>query len=321
MRICSICCQEHIGVRDDLTWGTNDDFLADLLFVRIIGQGNFGKVLLYTDAGSREKIAVKLIEKKDIGSDVTRLKALRRVEGHREHISSLIDFAQMRDPFAPSQLIYAIKMTYAGDVNLRTLVYDPFDKHEPLQLVMKSALATLAFVHRANIVHSDIKPENLMWDGTRVRLVDFGMSCQDACPSVGGSPKYMAPELFAGWPNATQTKQSDVFSLGAVFYYLFCGPDEATRNDTLRQIRDAAGVRQIQSGNFVWLTQIAGAPVPARFSRGLLEGVGSSSSATPCSTWSRSSTPCFRMTLLCAQQLKNCRVNFRHQGVRSSARG
>lgn len=274
MRICSVCCQEHIGVRDDLalTWGMNDDFLADLLFVRVIGQGKFGKVMLYADAGSREKIAVKFIEKKDIGSDVTRLMTLRRLEGHRDHISSLIDFAQMHDPLSPGRLIYAIQMSYAGDVNLRTLAYDPVDKHQILPIVMKSALATLAFVHRASIVHSDIKPENLMWDGRNVRLVDFGMSCQDVCPSVGGSPKYMAPELFAGWPNATQTKQSDVFSLGAVFYYLFCGPDEATRNDTIRQIRDDARVRQLQSGNFVWLTQTPGAPAPASFRRDLLEG-------------------------------------------------
>jgi serine/threonine protein kinase len=109
-----------------------------------------------------------------------------------------------------------------------TTLADPGRQRGPLRpaetaVVGLDVLAALRAVHRAGIVHCDVKPANLMVsaDGTTV-LVDFGIaqvagaqrSGRDA-GMVVGSPSYLAPELVRGepsWPAA------DLWALGATLY-------------------------------------------------------------------------------------------------------
>ena len=87
--------------------------------------------------------------------------------------------------------------------------------------------SALAAVHRAGVVHGDIKAQNVLRDAEgRVVLVDFGTS-RDVSPdrlaeskSLSGTPVYMAPEL---WQLAPPTAQSDIYSLGVLLYYLVTG--------------------------------------------------------------------------------------------------
>src|SRR2546430_827565 len=85
----------------------------------------------------------------------------------------------------------------------------------------------LAAVHEAQVVHRDVKPENILMDNstsTRTpRLTDFGISSLIADKpgtTLAGTPNYVAPELIAGGP---ATPKSDLYSLGIVLYELACG--------------------------------------------------------------------------------------------------
>lgn len=84
-------------------------------------------------------------------------------------------------------------------------------------------LETLQYLHSRGVVHSDVKPENLLVspDG-QVTLIDFGLSCPlgSYATSVRGTKEYMAPEqMERGWIDA----RTDLFNAGASFYFLLTG--------------------------------------------------------------------------------------------------
>jgi serine/threonine protein kinase len=94
----------------------------------------------------------------------------------------------------------------------------------------------LAAAHAVDIVHRDLKPDNVFIvptaDGAElVKLLDFGVAkllhrededigFQTAAGSVIGTPAYMSPEQAGGMPIDAR---SDIYSLGAIMYELFCG--------------------------------------------------------------------------------------------------
>jgi hypothetical protein len=104
-------------------------------------------------------------------------------------------------------------------------------------LVGADVCRALAAVHRAGLVHRDVKAANVMREeGGRVLLMDFGIgSGTEAAESSGfsGTPLYIAPEIYAG---EKATPRSDLYSVGVLLYYLVTGrhPIEAA---TLRELR------------------------------------------------------------------------------------
>ena len=81
--------------------------------------------------------------------------------------------------------------------------------------------------HRNGIIHRDIKPENILVNAAgEAKVLDFGIARAEvggnltATGTVVGSPMYMSPEQIQSKP---LDRRTDIYALGAVFYYLFTG--------------------------------------------------------------------------------------------------
>jgi len=123
--------------------------------------------------------------------------------------------------------LYAVLPFYAGETLERRILRGPppgLEAGVALALKLGKAVAAL---HRAGVIHRDIKPDNVVLtpDGG-LRLIDFGVAGlpaldEAAMPGVPGTASYMAPELLAA---ATPgDARSDIYALGVTLYRLFSG--------------------------------------------------------------------------------------------------
>jgi serine/threonine protein kinase/Tfp pilus assembly protein PilF len=101
------------------------------------------------------------------------------------------------------------------------------DTHGPMSsreatLIGIDLCRALAAVHAAGLIHRDVKAQNVMRaSGGRTVLMDFGTGVETgAIARLAGTPLYMAPELVSGGP---ATPKSDLYSLGALLFYLVSG--------------------------------------------------------------------------------------------------
>lgn len=85
----------------------------------------------------------------------------------------------------------------------------------------------LGGLHRLNIIHRDIKPDNIhIASDQRLRILDLGVAlssstCKIEAMQNPGTPSFMAPELFAGADEETvATAQSDIYAAGVTLYHL-----------------------------------------------------------------------------------------------------
>ncbi len=141
-----------------------------------------------------------------------------------------------------------IVMPYHAGGNLAALVAAHPDGVPPtrVQALLVDILSGLAAAHQQRVVHGDIKPSNVLLDGSgRALITDFGLSTvsdrPDALASmlqsasleaershgIGGTLAYMAPEIRAG---EAPTPSADVYSVGVLLFELLtgrlpCGPE------------------------------------------------------------------------------------------------
>lgn len=195
------------------------------MVVKHIGQGGMADVYVAVDTLLNREVAVKIL-RGELCSDPI---ALLRFQREAQASCSLIhpNIVEIYDVGEENGRHYIV-MEYIRGKTLKQLIH----KRGALLLqealdMMKQLVSATCEAHKKGIIHRDIKPQNVLVkdDGT-IKMVDFGIAlAHDAMQltqtdSVMGSVHYLAPELARG-ENATF--QSDIYSLGIVFYELLSG--------------------------------------------------------------------------------------------------
>jgi eukaryotic-like serine/threonine-protein kinase len=204
-------------------------------YIRKIGKGAFGTVLLVEDLVVDERLVLKFLNP-GVASDeemmkrfVHELRYSRKITHH--NVIRIYDFLALGG-------LYAISMEYFASHPLSDELKDekPLPLKRALQYSMDIATG-MQVAHQAGIIHRDLKPANvLIDDNSLLKIVDFGVAAARASGDtqltrtgyVIGSPKYMAPEQILG---KKVDEKADVYSLGVMLYEMLTGFAPYTRGD------------------------------------------------------------------------------------------
>ena len=211
--------------------GYNILFIKEYYPVEIIGAGSFGLVVNVIKIKTKQKMAVKIIDKNNSNLDSEYLnkevKILNSLDDPR--IMKIYDILDNADYFF-------IFMELIEGGNLKDLIIKRYlDKNVYLfrdsecSQIMKGVFEALNYLHKNNIIHRDIKPENILFknkdDLNSVILCDFGLSYQmkeneNSTTGLCGTTIYMAPEVIL---KKKYDYMIDSFSAGIVLYILCSG--------------------------------------------------------------------------------------------------
>jgi hypothetical protein len=143
---------------------------------------------------------------------------------------------QVLDHFQDAAGTYYIVMELVQGSDLGRMLEERGGPGLPVPEVIEYARQTceaLQYVHDQQIVHRDVKPQNLICGERGVTVVDFGVATQLDASEAGtvgiGTPRFMAPEVFAG---GVVSARSDVFSLAATVWNLITGAPPVYADDT-----------------------------------------------------------------------------------------
>lgn len=232
--------------------------------IGVIGRGGMGVVFKAFDAALNRFVAIKMLLPHLAVSGAARKRFAREGQAAAavidDNVLPIYSVAEWQDvPYLVTQ--------YCRGTTLQKRIQDqgPLELKEILRIGMQTARG-LAAAHAQGLVHRDVKPSNILLDGTveRALLTDFGLAraVDDASITrtgvIAGTPQYMSPEQARG---GSVDARSDLFGLGCVLYAMCTGrPPFRAENSyaVLRLITDEAPrpIREINPEIPEWLCRL-----------------------------------------------------------------
>jgi serine/threonine-protein kinase len=216
---------------------------------REIGSGSMGTVYAARDLARDRPIALKIINRSHT-SDPTTIARFQR-EGR---IVSELRHPNIVEVFAVDQIDgdWVMAMELLEGMNLADAIAAR-TAYQPAEAVplLRGVLDALEIAHAHQIVHRDIKPQNIFLPRSRdgapgVKVLDFGvakivgMSAEDQLTRSGtilGTPEFMAPEQATG---SGADHRSDLYAVACVTYAMLCGRPPFLDNWPLRVVMKQA---------------------------------------------------------------------------------
>jgi len=202
---------------------TQPQFWGRLRLEGILGRGSFGTVYKAWDPVLEKHVALKLLHPRDGDDDEGAQRALEEARKmarvNHEHVVRVFGVETHDDRMG-------LWMELIDGPTLEEILEQQGPRSADEARTIGAAICrALAAVHAAGVVHQDLKAHNVMREsGGRVVLTDLGLGSRlsgSAWPGpAGGSPLYLAPQLFEG---QRSPPVSDIYSLGVLLFHLTSG--------------------------------------------------------------------------------------------------
>jgi len=280
---------ETVVVSQDTPWpkrelahvsSPNDSLIGRKLHVyqcvSLIGSGGMGRVYLAVHEDLGRRCALKILSPKRVACDddyVVRFQQEGRAAAALVHPNVVTVHA-----VGHIDGCHFLEMEFISGRSMQQLIQDEGSLTVPRALALTAQTASgLAAAHRADIVHRDIKPDNIMLNRQGIpKLSDFGLAKrvlnsdgEPVADGICGTPNFMAPELFQG---ESATPASDVYGLGICLYLMLTGvlPFQAMSLADLRYRHQNDSIPNVRERRPEISLEVAGCvarmtdPIPAR---------------------------------------------------------
>ncbi|KAG5854994.1 serine/threonine-protein kinase 17A-like [Anguilla anguilla] len=201
-----------------------------------LGRGKFAVVKKCIEKKTGKEHAAKFLRKRRKGEDC-RLDIINEI--------AILEFAKS-NPYVvslhevyetTSEIILVLECAAGGEIFNQCVADndEAFTEQDVIRLA-RQILTGVACLHRNNVVHLDLKPQNILLTSARplgdIRIVDFGLSRRmdnmKEVREILGTPEYVAPEILSYEPISTAT---DMWSIGVLTYVMLAGESPFLGND------------------------------------------------------------------------------------------
>ena len=208
---------------------------SDFEFLKLIGKGSFGKVLLARHISEGRMYAVKVLSKKMI---------LKRNEKSHIMCERAVLLKNLNHPFlvglhysfqSRDKLYFVLDYVNGGELFFHLQKEKCFTENRA-RFYAAEITSALGYLHSSGIVYRDLKPENILLDAEgHIVLTDFGLckdglrTDRDTTNTFCGTPEYLAPEVLR---KESYDRCVDWWCLGAVLYEMVYGLPPFYSRDT-----------------------------------------------------------------------------------------
>eukprot|EP00066_Takifugu_rubripes_P009383 XP_003976285.1 PREDICTED: serine/threonine-protein kinase 17A [Takifugu rubripes] len=193
---------------------------------RYPSRGKFAVVRKCVEKSSGHEYAAKFMRKRRKGKDC-RTEIIHEIAVLEMATAStrVINLHQVYE--MASEMVLVLEYAAGGEI-FNQCVSDEAFSEEDVKRLMRQILEGVSFLHQNNVVHLDLKPQNILLTSSSplgdIKIVDFGLSrmvsSQQELREIMGTPEYVAPEILSYEPISTAT---DMWSMGVLAYVMLTG--------------------------------------------------------------------------------------------------